>query len=594
MRVFNRSVPREAHGLPLTVKEAERESEEQFKSLLVHIPAAVYRRECVEPWTVRFISDHVEVLTGYPAGEFTKVNARSLRSIISPEDRPRVIGVVRDALSRGVTFSLQYRLVHASGETRWVTEHGRAVAGSDGRPVWIDGVILDGCAQTEAEQLHEPAEAQRRHQLGYDVLTRLPNQTLVRDRLQQMLLRSQRERQLIAAFLVDLDNFRSINDDLGQQAGDELLKAVGERLVGVMRACDTVGRLGGDEFAILAEGLSLSGGPELLAERLMDALKAPFRVEGFDDVPLSISASIGVATNDRDEPDDLLRDAAIALCQAKAWGRNCHIRFKPEMKTPAMERLELETDLREALQENQFFLLYQPIFDLDSVGVCGVEALLRWRHPVRGMVDPQSFVPVLEETEMIIPVGSWVLKQACRRAAAWHRVGHHLTMSIKVSMHQLEAAGFVDLVRETLSVTALEPGSLVIDVAEPSLMKDSDTMSRRLRALKELGVLVAVDDFGTGCSSLAHLRQFPIDALKIDRSFVAAMADSSEAISSIHALVQLGRSLGIETLAEGIEEDWQLESLQHEQCKFGQGSLFSQPIAPEALEAILALEPLFS
>jgi EAL domain-containing protein (putative c-di-GMP-specific phosphodiesterase class I) len=210
------------------------------------------------------------------------------------------------------------------------------------------------------------------------------------------------------------------------------------------------------------------------------------------------------------------------------------------------------------------------------------------------MVDPESFVPVLEETEMIVPVGSWVLKQACRRASAWHRVGHHLTMSIKVSMHQLEAAGFVGLVRETLSVTALDPGSLVIDVAEPSLMKDTDTMSRRLRELKELGVLVAVDDFGTGCSSLAHLRQFPIDALKIDRSFVAAMADSSEAISSIHALVQFGRTLGIETLADGIEEDWQLASLQNEQCKFGQGSLFSQPIAPEALEAILALEPLFS
>jgi diguanylate cyclase (GGDEF)-like protein len=502
-----------------------------------------------------------------------------------------VIGVVRDALSRGVTFSLQYRLVHASGETRWVTEHGRAVAGSDGRPLWIDGVILDGCAQTEAEQLHEPAEAQRRHQLGYDVLTRLPNQTLVRDRLQQMLLRSQRERQLIAAFLVDLDNFRSINDDLGQQAGDELLKAVGERLVGVMRACDTVGRLGGDEFAILAEGLSLSGGPELLAERLMDALKAPFRVEGFDDVPLSISASIGVATNDRDEPDDLLRDAAIALCQAKAWGRNCHIRFKPEMKTPAMERLELETDLREALQENQFFLLYQPIFELDNVAVCGVEALLRWRHPVRGIVDPESFMPVLEETGLIAPVGSWLLRQACRRAAAWHRLGHHLTMTINVSPRQLEAGDFVDLVQSALSATGLEPRSLIINVAEQSLNKDVETMLGRLRELKALGVLVAVDDLGAGYSAIARLREVPVDALKIDRSFVAAMGSSKEATSSIHTLVQLGRTLGFETLAEGIEQGWQLAGLQDEHCTFGQGSLFSQPIAPEALEAILTLEP---
>jgi diguanylate cyclase (GGDEF)-like protein/PAS domain S-box-containing protein len=591
MTLFNQVVPADEHPAPASAKATARGSEEEFRSLVVNIPAAVYRREGVEPWTMRFVSDHIEMLTGYPASEFTNESVRSFESIICPDDREHVSGVVREALTRGVSFSLEYRIMHANGSSRWVAEHGRGVADSTGRLLSMDGVILDLSVQRENELLRERTDVQWRHRSGHDSLTCLPDRTLIRDRLQQMLLRCQREHFLIAALLVDLDNFRSVNDTLGQKAGDELLKAVAARFTGVLRASDTVGRPGGDEFAILADGLSLAAGPELLAERLLDAVKEPFRVEGFIDTPISITASIGIATNDGDEPDDLLRDAAIALCQAKAQGRNCHVRFRPEMKTAAMERLELEADLREALQENQFFLLYQPIFELDSVAVCGVEALLRWRHPVRGIVDPESFLPVLEETGLIAPVGSWLLKQACRRAAAWHRLGHHLTMTINVSARQLATGDFVDLVKSALSATALEPRSLIINVAEQSLKKDLEAMLARLRELRALGVLVAVDDLGAGYSALARLREVPINVLKIGRSFVAAMADSKDAINSIHTLVQLGRTLGLETLAEGIEQGWQLAGLRDEHCKFGQGSLFSQPIAPEAIEAILTLEP---
>ncbi|MGD0942732.1 MAG: EAL domain-containing protein [Acidimicrobiales bacterium] len=572
---------------------AGHEGEEQFRSLVLNIPGAVYRRECAEPWTMLFISDHIEVLTGYPATDFTRDNLRSFASIICVEDRGHVSEVVRDALGRDGSFSVEYRLVDAAGAYKWVVERGRSVAGPDGLPLWIDGVIFDLSAHKETEQLQGNTEVQAGRRLGHDALTCLPDRTLIRDRLQQVLLRSQRDHQLVAALLVDLDNFKSINDKLGQDAGDELLKAVAGRLMAVLRVSDTIGRPSGDEFAILADGLSLSGGPELLAERLLDTLKEPFRLEGFDDVPLSVTASIGIATNESDEPDDLLRDAAIALCQAKAQGRNCHVRFRPEMKSAAMERLELETDLREALQENQFFLVYQPVFELNSAGVWGAEAFLRWRHPVRGVVDPEYFGPVLANTEMIVPVGSWVLKQACRQAVAWHRLGHELTMSINVSTRQLEADDFVDQLRDILLATALEPASLIIDVAEPSLSSSTDSVARRFDELGELGVLVAVDGFGTG-SSPAHLERLPLGALKIDRSFVAAMADSPEAISAIHTLLSLCRTLGIETFAEGIEQGWQLATLQKEQCRFGQGSLFSHPIAAEALEAILSLEGLFS
>ncbi len=572
----------------------EHGSEEQFRSLVLNLPGAVYRRECAEPWAMLFISDHIEVLTGYPATDFTLDSLRSYESIICVEDRAHVIEVVRDALRREGSFSVEYRLVDATGTYKWVAEHGRSVPGPDGLPLWIDGVIFDLSEHKDSEPLNLGGEPHtRRKRSGHDALTCLPDRTLIRDRLQQVLLRSAREHQLVASLVVDLDHFKTINDKLGKEAGDELLKAVALRLMGVLRASDTIGRPSGDEFIILADGLSLSGGPELLAERLMDALKEPFVIEGFDDTPVSVTASIGIATNESDEPDDLLRDAAIALCQAKAQGRNCHVRFRPEMKSAAMERLELETDLREALQEEQFFLVYQPVFELNSAGVWGAEAFLRWRHPVRGVVDPEYFLPVLASTEMVVSVGSWALKQACRQAVAWHRRGHELTMSVNVSVRQLMADDFVERLQDALSSAALEPASLIIDVAQSSLSQVTDEVAHRLQELKELGVLVAIDGFGADAST-DLLQRLPIGALKIDQSLVAAMADSPEAIGTVHAVLETCRTLGVKTFAEGIDQGWQLASLQKEQCRFGQGSLFSHPIAPEALEAVLSLEPLFS
>ena len=360
----------------------------------------------------------------------------------------------------------------------------------------------------------------------------------------------------------------------------------------MLRASDTIGRPGGDEFAILAEGLSLSAGPELLAERLLDALKEPFRVEGFDDIPLSITASIGIATNDGDEPDDLLRDAAIALCQAKARGRNCHVQFKPEMKTAAMERLELEADLREALQENQFFILYQPIFELDSVGVCGVEALLRWRHPVRGIVDPESFMPVLEETGMIIP-GRVVAAQA----------------SLPTSRRVASARPSPDDVDQRLDASARGGGPRRPGAGGPRGYGARAQIARHQCRRAELDERTWTPWFVDFASSRRSACSSPSTtwAPATQRSPIFARFRSTPSRLTGRSsprwrtrpkrsapstpLCSLGRTLGIETLAEGIEQGWQLASLQNEHCRFGQGSLFSQPIAPEALEAILTLEP---
>ncbi len=452
--------------------------------------------------------------------------------------------------------------------------------------VGCDASLINLVRKFDAERKHMAADLV--HNALHDGLTGLPNRTLILDRAGQMLARVRREKLSVAALFIDLDNFKDINDSLGHEAGDRVLQAVAQRFEAMLRASDTVGRLGGDEFVVLTESLPQTPGPELVAERIRVVLRQPFHIEGYDQIPLVISASIGIATGVRATADELLRDADIALYQAKATGKDRWITFEPAMQSAVLDRLEMERDLRSALDSDEFLLLYQPVFDLDSVRACGVEALLRWRHPRRGVLSPDEFIPSLEDTGLIVDVGRWVLTEACQQAATWHQRGYGLTMSVNVSMRQLEIDAFVDHVREALSKSGLDPGSLILEVTETSLMRDTNATVSRLKALKKLGVLVAVDDFGTGYSSLAYLRQFPVDALKIDRSFVAAMGDSPESVALVHTLVQLGRTLGIETLAEGIEEQWQLQRLQHESCERGQGFLFSRPVDSAAIEVLLS------
>jgi diguanylate cyclase (GGDEF)-like protein/PAS domain S-box-containing protein len=563
--------------------------DKHLRSLVLNIPGAVYRRECAAPRKAPYVSDQVESLTGYPASDFTS-GLRSFDALVCSEDRDRVGGVVEQVIHDGGAFSLEYRLITADGNLKWVVEHGRAVVGPNGQPAWIDGVILDLSAQNKAEELDGRAKARA----GYDALTFLPDSTLVRDRLQQMLLRSQRSRQLVATFLVNIDNFKLINDNMSRRTGDEVLMAVVERLAGVLRPSDTLGRQGEDEFAILVDGLSPTAGPELLAKRLLEALSAPLCRENADDVPICVTASIGIATNESHEPNDLLRDAAIALRQAKAKGGNCHVQFTPTMKSVEMQRLELETDLCQALRENQFFVLYQPIVELDTLVVRGVNALLRWRHPVRGIVEPKLFMPVLEDTEMIVSVGPWLLKQACRQASAWRRLGHPLTVSVQAAPVQVAHEDFVDYVAEALSSSSLEPRSLMIDLVgfDPSM--DSARLVEPLRETKKVGARVAVHVTDASASTIDQLRLLPLDEIRMDQSIIGAMSESFDAISYVRALAQLGQELRAETLAEGIEQNWQLVRLQAEGCTLGQGPIFSQPIAPEALEAVLFVEPFFS
>jgi diguanylate cyclase (GGDEF)-like protein len=424
-----------------------------------------------------------------------------------------------------------------------------------------------------------------RHQALHDSLTGLPNRVLVLDRIEQTLARARRDRFEVAALFIDLDGFKDVNDTLGHAMGDKLLKAVAARFAGTLRDSDTVARLGGDEFVVVAEGISLAAGPELVAERLLDVLAEPFHLDDDAGTSASISASIGIAVGLRESAEDLLRDADIALYAAKEAGKNRFVVFEAEMQTVLRSRHELEMDLQAALGTDQFFLLYQPIFQLADMSVVGVEALLRWRHPTRGVLAPDEFIPALEASGLIIPVGRWVLHEACRQAMAWRRGGQVTKMSVNASARQFEADSLLDDVRNALAVSGLPPDDLIIEITETSLMRNTKIAQLQLLALKALGVRLAIDDFGTGYSSLAYLQQFPVDSLKIDRSFISGMAKSPEGDALIHTLIQLGKAMHLETLAEGIEESGQLTQLQAESCDIGQGFLFARPLAPEEVQA---------
>ncbi len=426
-----------------------------------------------------------------------------------------------------------------------------------------------------------------RHQALHDALTGLPNRVLALDRIEQMLARARRQQRPVAALYVDIDGFKNVNDSFGHAAGDELLRIVARRLEDVVREGDTAARLGGDEFVVLVEGSTLDAGPELVAERLLEVLRQPYDMRGELGRELTVTASIGIAFGLRGSPDELLRDADIALYEAKGAGRNRYVLFSSGMETAFRDRLAIQMDLLEGLEKDQFFLLYQPTFDLQSESVIGVEALIRWQHPTRGVLAPADFIPVAETTGLIVPIGRWALHEACRQAAAWHLRGQRLGMSVNVSVRQLETDELIEDVRRALSENGLEPATLTLEVTETALMSDPEATSARLRLLKQLGVRVAIDDFGTGYSSLAYLRQFPADALKIDRSFISNIASSKQSTALLRTLVQLGKTLEIETLAEGIEDHEQLKTLQRERCDHGQGFLFSRPLDVDGVEAFL-------
>jgi predicted signal transduction protein with EAL and GGDEF domain len=364
--------------------------------------------------------------------------------------------------------------------------------------------------------------------------------------------------------------------------------AVARRLTAALRDVDTIGRMGGDEFVVLIDGSSTPASPELVAQRLVDAMRQPFEIEGAA-LPITANVSIGISVGDRATAGELLRDADVALYQAKGAGKNQLALFDPHMQTAFTRQLELESELGAAIDGRQFRLVYQPIYNLADLEIAdleivGVEALLRWDHPTLGPIPPLEFIPILEQSGQIEQVGRWVLDQACQQMSAWHSEGDTLDVSVNISGRQLGSDGIVDDIRGALARSGLRAGSLIIEVNETALMRNAASTAPRLHAISALGVRIAVDHFGTGYSSLAYLQQFPVDSIKIDRQFTNAITTSPESRALVRTLVQLGRDLGLRTLAEGVESEGEVDRLVTERVNEVQGFLLSRPLDPVTLE----------
>ena len=440
--------------------------------------------------------------------------------------------------------------------------------------VGIGVVVVD---VTDRKEL----ELQLRDESLHDALTGLANRALLLDRATQLMEIARYDQRPVSVLFMDLDNFKTINDGLGHHAGDELLAAVARRLAGAMRSEETVCRFGDDEFVILASSGSVHAPPELMAARVTDVLRSPFELAGH---VISVTTSIGIASGFDVSAEELIRNAHIAMCKAKVGGKNATVSFVPSMQEVIADRLQLEIDMRAAIELGQFTVLYQPIIDLQSDSLTGVEALVRWDHPVRGRLSPVEFLGLAEDTGMIRAIGRLVLREACASMALWRNQGMPLSLAVNISPCQLESPDLVEDVRQVLEETGLDPASLILEITESLVMREVTVVIERLQALKEIGVRLAIDDFGTGYSSLSYLQQFPIDILKIDQSFVLGMQDSAEQRAIVHALVELGRALELEIIAEGVETDTQLWLLRQERCESAQGYLFAPPLARRHLE----------
>jgi diguanylate cyclase (GGDEF)-like protein len=471
---------------------------------------------------------------------------------------------------------------HANG-TYFHELSGDRVVASMHRPTSDGGWVVTYEDVTERRQ----AEAKIIHMARHDALTNLPNRILFHEQMKQALSRGDREGTLAVLYL-DLDRFKGVNDTLGHPVGDALLCAVTDRLRMLVRGRDMVARLGGDEFAIVQVGAPQPTGATILATRVIEAIAEPFYIEG-NQIVIGTSIGVAVASTDGNEPDLLLRNADMALYRAKADGRGTYHFFQPEMDAQMQARRVLELDLRRALAVGEFELHYQPLVDVATSEVNGFEALVRWNHPTRGVVSPAEFIPLAEEIGLIVPLGEWVMRQACSEAAKW---GSDLSVAINLSPAQFRNHTLVLSVLSALGGSGLSATRLELEITEMVLLHDTANVLEALHQLRQLGVRISMDDFGTGYSSLSYLRSFPFDKIKIDRSFVAELGKKNDCVAIIRAVTGLGGSLGMATTAEGVETHEQLEILRSEGCTQVQGYLFGRPRPAEQIpELLLELSP---
>jgi len=566
-------------GASLAADLHRRRSEARFRSLVAHSSDLITVLDT--HGVVTYQSPSIERVLGYAVDD---VEGSRFDRILSDADRPRLEQLIAGEGSTGPDgHSFECALEHSDGTSlKFEVQH------TDLRhDEHVRGIVLNSRDVSERKAFEE----QLAHQAFHDPVTSLPNRALFSDRVEHALMRAQRGFPDIAVMFIDLDDFKTVNDSLGHEAGDSVLKEVARRLQIAMRPTDTVARFGGDEFAVLLEGVTDSPEAADAAARIIQALEIPMEIERKQVFP---RASIGICLVDRASPApdaaELLRNADVAMYMAKRDSKGGYRVFEPTMHERVVERLELRSELQHAIETHQLELHYQPVVRLHEHHILGVEALLRWNHPTRGTIPPLQFIPLAEETGLIVQMGRWVLETACRegvRLQKEFRRDEPLAMSVNLSVRQLQSDSIVVDVRRALQESGLDPSSLVLEITESVMMADTDFAVQRLLDLKNLGIRLAMDDFGTGYSSLSYLSRFPVDILKMDRSFVG----SGENVALTSAIIALGASLDLDVVAEGIEFPEQEDSLHGLGCEIGQGFLFARPMASGALYEFLSGRP---
>jgi diguanylate cyclase (GGDEF)-like protein/PAS domain S-box-containing protein len=557
-------------------EEALRRAENRYRTLVESLPLAVYIDRLDESSSNVYSSPQIEPMLGYSAHEWTS-RPELFMEVLHPDDRDRVLAANARTRATEEPLHVEYRLLARDGRVVWVQDDARVIADPDGgdEPV-LQGYLLDITGRREAEEL-------LRHQAFHDPLTGLANRALFTDRVEHSLVVHGQVGGQVAVLFLDLDDFKAVNDSFGHPCGDALLQAVGQRLRQALSPHHTVARLGGDEFAILVEAENGASAAVEAAERVISVLQPPFDLDGRE---VFVTASVGIAV--AGDAEELLRSADVAMYRAKASGKAQYVVYAPRMDEDVVGRIELVADLRRARIEDEFVLHYQPTVELATGAVIGVEALVRWQHPTRGLLLPADFIHLAEETGRIVEIGRFVLAAACCQVARWRAElpgGEALSVSINVSTRQVRRPTLQDDVREALSRSSLPPEALTLEITESVLARRREEMASILAEVTALGVRLALDDFGTGYSSLSLLQDLPVHLLKIDRTFVRSIESSAERRAFVRAIVELADALSLGVIAEGIEGPAQAAELRRLGCRLGQGFHFARPLEPGDLEA---------
>ena len=527
------------------------------------------------------VNDSLCKLLGYSAQELM---AGDYLNVIHPSDLSPALANFKELLRGRIrSCQMEKRYLHKSGQEVWGLWSASLAQDAHNRTPNLIFQIQDITDRKQAEErLH--------HDAFHDALTGLPNRALFVDHVKLAIAKLQRRAdQTFAVLYLDLDRFKVVNDSLGHMGGDQLLIGIARRLESCLRPGDTIARLGGDEFTVLLEDIGDGTFVTQVAERIQSELSAPFSLTGRE-VFTTVSMGIAMSSTEYERPEDILRDADTAMYRAKGMGKARHELFDSGMHSQALKLLQLETDLRRALERKEFMVVYQPIMSLETGKLCGFEALIRWPHPERGLISPIDFIPLAEETGMIVQIGEWVLREACEQMHKWQVVfptEPPTFMCVNLSVKQFSQQDLIEKVAAILQETKLAPTSLKLEITESAVMENVDTATKMLKELRELGVQLAMDDFGTGYSSLSNLHRFPINTLKIDRSFITRMVENNENAEIVRTISGLAQNLGMDVVAEGVETREQLNILRALGCKYGQGYFFSKPLDTQSAEAFI-------